>query len=183
MTNKKIILKAKKILKENPNKYLYRNIGTIADKNGADKTSVLRAITSCKDIEIVFNEETYNPNSGPLFALKECVKSKAKESRILLEKEKEKKKKPEEKNKTPYKKPKQSAKFINKRRVKNCTKKFTTVHKVLDETLNRYSISLSKNDEEFMNRAVSMMSDFTSLIKDIIDKNDFAKYELEEDKK
>ena len=186
MNNKKIATEVRKILNEDKDKFLYRNLGSIADKIGISKTSVLRAVTTCKDIEIVFNEENYNPNSGPLFALRDNIKDKAKEVRILIEqekqKEKEKSKKKKIKKSTGYKQPKQTATQINRRRIKNCTKKFIAIHNNLDQVLNKYSISLSKNDQEFMDRAVNIMGEFTSLIQDIIEKNDYTEYELEDKK-
>ena len=81
MNNRRIASEVRKILKEDTDKYLYRNLGTISKQLGISKASVLRAITSCKDIDIVFNEDGYNPNAGPIFALKECVRAKIKENR------------------------------------------------------------------------------------------------------
>lgn len=187
MTNTEIISEVKKILGSNTDKYLYRNLGAIANQLGVNKITILRALTTCKDIEIIFNEESYNPNSGPLFALKDCIKQKIKENRILLEKEKENKEKEKENKEkekdVTYKKPIKSSSIDNRRRMKNCTKKFISIYKNLDEVLKLYSISLSKNDEEIMKKTVCLMSDFTELIRTMIDKNDFTKYELEDNKK
>lgn len=184
MNSKEIISKVKNFLNQDKEKYLYRNLGSIAEHIGVDKTNILRALTTCEDIEIIFNEEVYNPNSGPLFALKDNIRAKAKESRILVEqeKEKQKEKKTSKENSSTYKKPQRTSKHVNRRRIKNCTKKFIAVHKTLDDVLKAYSISLSKNDPEFIERASNIMSDFTSLIKDIIEKNDYSQYELEDKK-
>jgi len=175
------INKIKKFLNNDKNEFCYRNLGLLSAHVGVPKPELLKILVNCHEFKIVFNEENYDPNSGPLFALSSMIQKKGKESqaklRKELEKEREKKEKPKNKIKN---KPKKPLKYVNKKRVKEATKLLIKCHGSLNMILKKYYLSLFRNDKNNMNKLTKLMDDFVNIIAEISEKNKFSEYELKE---
>jgi len=176
------INKIKKFLNDNKNEFCYRNLGLLSAHVGVPKPELLKILVNCCEFKIVFNEENYDPNSGPLFALSNMIQKKGKESQAKLRKELEKereKKKEKPKNKIKNK-PKKPLKYVNKKRVKEATKLLIKCHGSLNMVLKKYSLSLFRNDKECMSKLTELMNNFTEIISKISEKNKFSEQELKE---
>ncbi len=186
---KEVINKIKLILQENESKFVYRNLGLISTLVKIHKTDLLKILVNCPEFKMVFNDENYSPNAGPLFALSNIVKEKEKENKSILREELKKEKeekiklekeqaKKKEKKKTIKKKPKKPTTYANKKRVKEATKLLIKCHSEFNIVLKKYSLSLFRSDKEYMNNLTRTMSDFTKIISEIINKNNFTEEDL-----
>jgi len=185
-----VINQVKKLL-ENTKDFSYRNLGSISAHVNVPKSDLLKILVNNPDFEIVFNEENYNPNSGPLLALSKVIKQKEKESGAIIQKEiekeraekkarkeKEKEKKKTKKKTSSKKKPRKPSAQANKKRVKEATKALIKCHLGFNTVLKKYSLSLYRNDPKYMNMLTSSIHDIAGIISEIIENNDFSQEDL-----
>ncbi|MFW5794541.1 MAG: hypothetical protein ACOCV1_03550 [Bacillota bacterium] len=172
LTDKEIREKILEFLDKRKENFSFSNLETLSYEISEPKHKILKAVCRNDDFYIIFDEENYQPNSGPLIGYKKIIKENRKKY-IKKLKEKRAKKEPEDKEKV-NKKIKNSV--INRERTKTITKKLIETNSELHDLLcSKYGISLMRNNREASSRLIEINHEIESVIAILISKNSFKK--------